>query len=196
MPIFQLGRLIDALLEMGYGCHAGSQCDIRPERQAYFERWLKNRDGFVAMEHGSNNNNNNIDFIGIEEVVRMGPFFNVYFLIENDSLADGDSNAHNLVDASPYYRLQNGRATDLGWSGGVLSTLLAKDAELSAELAKNIMKEEVKRINVKARDYCCIIETGVWDPAGLASVFGMVDRIGAHVRKLLKQVHFGEEMNV
>jgi hypothetical protein len=190
MPIFQLGRLADALMEMGYRCHAGNQQDVRPERRAYFERWLKNRDGFLAMEQG------NIDFIGIEEVVRMGPFFNVYFLIENDSLADGDSNAHNLVDASPYYRLQNGKATDLGWSGGVLSTLLAKDAELSAELAKNIMKEEVKRLNVKAQDYCCIIETGVWDPTGVASVFGMVDRIGAHTRKLLKQVHFGEEMNV
>ena len=190
MPIFQLDKQVDAILDLGYGCRPGSMRDVRPERQAYFERWLKNRDGFITMEQG------NIDFIGIEEIVRMGPFFNVYFLIENDSLADNDINAHNLVDASPYYRLHNGKATDLGWSGGVLSTLLAKDAELSAELGKNIMKEEVKRINVKARDYCCIIETGVWDPAGLASVFGIVNRIGAHARKLLKQVHFGEEMNV
>jgi hypothetical protein len=191
MPIFQLEKLIGTLVEAGYPCREGSlSADVKPERRAYYERWLQNRDGFVTMERGS------IDYIGIEEVVRMGPFFNVYFLIANDSLADNDVNAHNLIDASPYYRLRNARAADLGWSGGVLSTSLAKDAELSAELGKNIMNEEVKRISIKARDYCCVIETGVWDPAGLASVFGMVDRIGLHARKLLKQVHFGEEMNV
>lgn len=191
MPVFQLDKLVDALAELGYPCREGDMAsDVRPDRQPYYERWLKNRDGFVTMERG------NISYIGIEEVVRMGPFFNVYFLVENDSLADNDSNAHNLVDTAPYYRLQNGRPADLGWSGGVLSNLLAADPELSQELASNIMKEELKRMRVRAGNYCCVIETGAWDPAGIASIFGIVDRIGAHARKLLKQVHFGEEMGV
>ncbi|MGI0038245.1 MAG: hypothetical protein ACREAO_00370 [Nitrososphaera sp.] len=190
MPVFQLNKLASELAELGYPCRPGAWSDVKPGLQPYFERWLKNRDGFVTMERGS------IDYIGIEEVVRMGPFYNIYFLVASGSLADGDSNAHNLVDAIPYYQLRGGKPANLGWSGGVLSTLLAKDAELSAELAKNIMKEEVKRINVRARDYCCVIETGAWDPAGIASVFGIAERIGMHARKLMKQVHFGENADV
>ncbi|MER3407600.1 MAG: hypothetical protein C4292_02040 [Nitrososphaera sp.] len=185
MPVFPLDKLAEALAGLGYPCRPGDlRADVRPDRR------LSNRDGFVTMETG------NINYIGIEEVVRMGPFFNVYFLIENDSLADNDMNAHNMMDASPYYQLHNGRPSQLGWSGGVLAALLTQDAELAAELAKNIVREEAKRINVRARDYCCVIETGAWDPAGIASVFGIVDRIGAHARKLLKQVHYGEGMEV
>jgi hypothetical protein len=120
----------------------------------------------------------------------------VYFLVENDSLSDNDENAHNLIDASPYFELHRGTPKNLGWSGGVLSNALAQDAELSAELAKNIIKEEFKRINVRARNYCCVIETGAWDPDGLASVFGIADRIAMHAKKLVKQVHFGESGNV
>jgi hypothetical protein len=190
LPIFQLDSLVDELSEQGFSCRPGSLSDVKADRRPYFERWLSNRDGFVTMERG------NVNYIGIEEVVRMGPFFNVYCIVDNDHVADNDENAHNLLDASPYYQLYNGRATSLGWSGGVLSNMLAQDRELSEELVKNIMKEEVKRINVKARDYCCIIETGVWDPAGLASVFGMIDRIAMHARNLMKQVHFGENIDV
>ncbi len=160
--------------------------DVRPELRPYFERWLANRDGFVTMQGG------NVDYIGIEEVVRMGPFFDVRCIVANDFVADNDDNAHNLLDASPYYKLKSGRATDLGWSGGVLSTYLAKDAGLTSALAQNITREEVKRLRAKAHDYCCIIETGVWDPSGLASVFGIIDIMAAHARQLLKQVHFGE----
>lgn len=190
MPIFAVNALVNALAELGYACKAGARSDIRPDRWPYFERWLQNRDGFVTMESG------HIDFIGIEEVVRMGPFFNIYCLVGNDSLSGSDDNAHNLLDASPYFELRNGRLKSLGWSGGVLSNLLAKDAELSTEFAKNIMKEEAKRIHVRAHNYCCVVETSVWDPAGLASVFGIMDRMAMHTRKLMKQVHFGENENV
>ncbi len=190
MPVFAIDKLIDALAELGYASRQGSRSDVRPDRWPYLERWLDNRDGFVTMESG------HVDFIGIEEVVRMGPFFNVYFLVENDSLSDNDENAHNLIDASPYFELHRGRPKNLGWSGGVLSNMLAQDAELSAELAKNIVKEEFKRINVRARNYCCVIETGTWDPAGLAAVFAVADRVAMHAKKLVKQVHFGESENV
>lgn len=187
MPVFELASLVRLLSEQGHRCKVGSFADVRPERRAYFERWLTNRDGFVTIQAG------NIDYIGIEEVVRMGPFFDVHCIVANDFVADNDDNAHNLLDASPYYQLKKGKPTNLGWSGGVLSTYLAKDAELTQTLAQSITREEVKRLRIKARDYCCTIETGVWDPAGLASVFGIIDRMAMHTRKLLKQVHFGED---
>lgn len=189
MPVFDLPFFVALLSERGISCRAGSMADVHPERRPYFERWLKNRDGFVTMQGG------NVDYIGIEEVVRMGPFFDVRCLVTNDFVAYGDDNAHNLLDASPYYELKKGKATNLGWSGGVLSTFLAKDSELTRVLVQSITREEVKRLKVKAHDYCCIIETAVWDPAGLAAVFGIIDTIAMHTRQLLKQVHFGENFD-
>lgn len=134
----------------------------------------------------------NIEYLGIEEVVRMGPFFDVYCLITHDFVGENDDNAHNLLDASPYYQLKKGKVTELGWSGGVLSGYLANDTKLTQALMRGITREEVKRLRVRAQNYCCIIETSVWDPDGLASVFWIIDRIGMHAGKLLKQVHFGE----
>lgn len=189
MPVFDLASVIRLLSERGISCKVGSMEDIRPEWRPYFERWLKNRDGFVTIHGG------NIDYIGIEEVVRMGPFFDVRCIIVHDFVAYGDDNAHNLLDASPYYRLKNGKVTDLGWSGGVLSTYLSKDEELTRALAQRITREEVKRLRVKAHDYCCIIETGVWDPAGLAEIFWIMDMMAKHTRMLLKEVHFGENLD-
>jgi len=186
LPVFDLAALVRLLSEQGHTCRAGSMADIMPERRPYFERWLQNRDGFVTMQGG------NVDYVGIEEVVRMGPFFDIRCIVANDFVADNDENAHNLLDSSPFYKLKNGKATNLGWSGGVLSTYLAKDAELTQALSQSITREEVKRLKVKAHDYCCMIETGVWDPAGLASVFGIIDMMAMHTRELLKQVHFGE----
>ena len=87
MPIFAVDALAEALAALGYACKKGARSDVRPDRWPYFERWLQNRDGFVAMESG------HIDFIGIEEVVRMGPFFDVYCLVGNDSLSGSDDNA-------------------------------------------------------------------------------------------------------
>jgi len=187
MPVFAIDSMVEALSALGFACRKGLKSDVGPNMWPYFERWLQNRDGFLTMESGY------ITYIGIEEVVRMGPFFNVYCLIPNDSLSGSDDNAHNLIDASPYFKLHNGMPENLGWSGGVLSNLLAKDAELSDALAKNIMNEECKRINIRAQNYCCVVETSVWDPRGLASIFGVLDRLAMHVRKLLKQVHFGED---
>lgn len=187
MPVFELATLVRLLSEEGHCCIVGSMADVRPERRPHFERWLTNRDGFVTMQGGS------VDYVGIEEVVRMGPFFDVHCIVANDFVAYGDDNAHNLLDAIPYYQLKNGKATSLGWSGGVLSTYLAKDADLTRALEQSITREEVKRLKVKAHDYCCIIETGVWDPAGLAAVFSIIDTMAAHTRRLLKQVHFGED---
>ena len=187
MPVFPLSALVDKLAGIGYSCKAGSLAsDVNSARRPYLERWLSNRDGFVRMLSG------NVDYIGIEEVVRMGPFYNVYCLVENNFIVDTDDNAHGLLDASPYYELYNGKVTSMGWSGGVVADVLAKDAELSEQFAAGVMNEEVKKITLKAANYCCVIETRAWEPAGLASAFAIVDRIAYDVRKLIKAIHLGE----
>jgi hypothetical protein len=162
------------------------ELDVHPMKRPYFERWLSNRDGFVRLMSC------NIDFVGIEEVVRMGPFYDIYCLVENDFIIDADDNAHNLLDAAPYYKLSNGMMVDMGWSGGVIANILAKDTVLLKEFAGNIMKEELKMIMLKAANYCCVIETQTWEPVGLASAFKAIDRIAYNVRQLLKTVHLGE----
>ena len=133
-----------------------------------------------------------IDFVGIEEVMRMGPFYDIYCLVENDFIVDTDDNAHKLLDATPYYTLSNGKAINMGWSGGVIANMLAKDAVLSKDFARNIMKEELKRIIIKATNYCCVIETQTWEPAGLASAFPTIDLIGYNVKQLVKTIHLGD----
>jgi hypothetical protein len=187
MPAFPLIALVRTLEEQGFSCKVGNiDLDVHPMKRPYFERWLSNRDGFVRMMSGY------IDFIGIEEVVRMGPFYDIYCLVENDPIVDTDDNAHKLLDTMPYYTLSNDKVIDMGWSGGVISDILAKDAILSKEFARNITNEELKRIRIKAADYCCIIETRTWEPAGLLSAFLAIDRIGYNVRQLVKTIHLGD----
>jgi hypothetical protein len=187
MPVFQLSALVRALKEQGFSCRIGSmELDVHPKKRPYFERWLFNRDGFVRLMSC------NVDFVGIEEVMRMGPFYDIYCLVENDFIVDTDDNAHKLLDAAPYYKLSNGKVTNMGWSGGVIADMLAKDAILSKEFAINIMKEQLKMIMLKAANYCCVIETQAWEPAGLALAFKAIDRIAYNVRQLVKTIHLGE----
>jgi hypothetical protein len=187
MPLFPLNILVQALEDRGFSCRIGSiDLDVHPKKRPYFERWLSNRDGFVRLLSG------NIDFVGIEEVMRMGPFYDIYCLVENDFIVDTDDNAHKLLDAAPYYTLSNGKVINMGWSGGVIASMLAKDTTLSNDFTIHIMKEELKRITIEAANYCCVIETQTWEPAGLAEVFSAIDRIGYNVRQLLKRIHLGD----
>ena len=187
MPLFPLNILVQALEDRGFSCRIGSiDLDVHPKKRPYFERWLSNRDGFVRLLSG------NIDFVGIEEVMRMGPFYDIYCLVENDFIVDTDDNAHKLLDAAPYYTLSNGKVINMGWSGGVIASMLAKDTILSNDFTINIMKEELKRITIEAANYCCVIETQTWEPAGLAEVFSAIDRVGYNVRQLLKRIHLGD----
>jgi hypothetical protein len=187
MPLFPLNILVQALEDRGFSCRIGNiDLDVHPKKRPYFERWLSNRDGFVRLLSG------NIDFVGIEEVMRMGPFYDIYCLVENDFIVDTDDNAHKLLDAAPYYTLSNGKVINMGWSGGVIASMLAKDTILSNDFTINIMKEELKRITIEAANYCCVIETQIWEPAGLAEVFSAIDRIGYNVRQLLKRIHLGD----
>lgn len=190
MPVFDLFSLASLLEKQGFACRVGMvELDVHPMKRPYFEKWLSHRDGFLRMSTG------NVDFVGVEEVVRMGPFFNVYFLVENDFIASNDDNAHKLFDAWPYFQLDKGKVSEMGWSGGVLAGILAKDTALSSDFSTNIMNEEVRRVSVQVSDYCGVIETRCWEPAGIASVFGIVDRIAMSMRRLIKQIHLGEDIS-
>ncbi len=187
MPPFPLSILVQALEDRGFSCRIGSiDLDVHPKKRSYFERWLSNRDGFVRILSG------NIDFVGIEEVMRMGPFYDIYCLVENDFIVDADDNAHKLLDSAPYYTLSNGKVINMGWSGGVIANMLAKDTALSNDFTGNIMKEELKRLTIEAANYCCVIKTQAWEPIGLAEAFSAIDRIAYNARQLLKRIHLGD----
>jgi hypothetical protein len=98
--------------------------------------------------------------------------------------------------ASPYFNLHNGRVIKLGWSGGILADILTGDNTLYGYFIKNIMKEEVRKISVKVANYACIVETRVWEPSGLASIYEVIDRIGLNVKELLKRVHLGDDTDL
>ncbi|HYY66217.1 MAG TPA: hypothetical protein VE622_03720 [Nitrososphaeraceae archaeon] len=188
MPVFQVCEFVDELHLLGVNCKIGNLIsDISDARRAYFERWLSNLGGFIKIFNG------NIDYIGIEEVVRIGPFFDVYCLIENQYITENDDNAHKLLDAYPYFNLRKGIICKLGWSGGVLAEILTKDKMLCNSFADNIIKEEMREISIKATNFACIIQTRTWEPAGLASIYEVVDRIGLNIRELLKQIHLGDD---
>jgi hypothetical protein len=188
LPVFQIDILLEQLLSIGVNCRIGnSNLDIQNIRKPYFERWLLNRDGFLKLY------NENIDYIGIEEIVRLGPFYNVYCLIENQDLSEKNDNAYNLLTANPYYHLRNGKVIRFGWSGGLLADILTQDISLRDSFCLNIMKEEIRKISVKVANCACIIETRVWEPAGLVSIYQVIDRIGLNIKRLLKQIHLGED---
>jgi hypothetical protein len=188
MPIFQMKELAHQLFSLGIYCKVGNMVlDIPSSLRPYFERWLYHRDGFLKMY------DTNIDYIGIEDIVRMGPFYNVYCLIQNQHIIENDNNAFKLFCANPYFDLHEGKVTKLGWSGGVLADILTKDVILCDSFAKDIMKEEIRKISVKVADYACIVETRIWEPSGLASIYQVIDRIGLNVKELIRQIHLADD---
>jgi hypothetical protein len=191
MPIFQIDSLIDGLLNIGVPCRRGIlYSDVDNTLQPYYERWLCNRDGFVKVDDFS------IDYIGMEEVMRMGPFFDIYCLLKNLNIIDSDRNAHELVSCYPQFMFRSGKIISLGWTGGLLSHYLAKDDAISRSIACIPPGEEFAKLFVKAADFCCIIQTQVWEPLGLVSIYPLISQIGNNVKNLLKLVHLGETTEI
>lgn len=191
MPIFEMDSLINELQSAGVSCRRGIlDSDVEKALQPYYERWLCNRDGFVKVDGSS------IDYIGIEDVMRMGPFYNIYCLLKNQSIIDSDQNAHDLVSCYPQYMFRDGKIIYLGWTGGLLSHYLAKDDAISELIAFIPPGEEFAKLFVKAADFCCVIQTQVWDPLGLILVYPLISRIGNNIRDLLKLVHLGEKTEI
>jgi hypothetical protein len=184
-----MDSLAQELRSLGIRCRVGNlKSDISVQSRGYFERWLSNRDGFIKIQSG------NIDYIGVEEVMRMGPFFNIYCLIQNQYVNENDENAYHLFVASPFFTLRKARLKSLGWSGGILADLLSNDNTLNESFAKNIMKQEARNISVNIANFACVIQTFVWEPYGLVSIYDILDRIGLNIKKLMEQIHLGEKL--
>jgi hypothetical protein len=191
MPIFQIDLLIDGLNNAGVHCRRGVlDSDVDKTLQPYYERWLCNRDGFVKVDDSS------IDYIGIEEVMRMGPFFDIFCLLKNPSIIDSDRNAHELVSCYPQFMFRYGKIVSLGWTGGLLSHYLAKDDAVADSIAHIPPGEEFAKLFVRAADFCCIIQTQVWEPLGFVTVYPLINQIGCNIKNLLKLVHLGEATEI
>ncbi len=191
MPIFQIDSLIDGLTNTGVQCRRGIlDNDVDKTLQPYYERWLCNRDGFVKI------NDSYIDYIGVEEVMRMGPFFDTYCLLKNKSIINSDRNAHELVSCYPQFMFRGGMIVSLGWTGGLLSHYLAKDDAISTAISNILPGEEFAKLFVRPADFCCIVQTQVWEPLGLVSVYPLIDQIGKNIKDLLRLVHLGETAEI
>ena len=187
MPLLRMTDIVHTLLQNGIESKIGNiKSDISSDYWPYFERWLGNRDGFIKLY------NCNLDYVGSEEVMRIGPFYNIYCIIENHTLIDNDINHHRLIDSLPFYNLANGKVINLGWSGSILAKRLTEDSQISSDFITKIMNEETRSLSVRVINFGILIETKIWDQDGFFSIYGILNKIAEHSKALLSQVHLGE----
>ena len=190
MPVMRNDEIVALLMENGVSSRIGNfLSDVDKFYRPYFERWLMNRDGFLTILSG------NIDYVGSEEIMRFGPFHNMYCLICNIHLRETDANHGMLLNASPFYRIIDGNVDELGWSGSVLAERLNNDEGFCRAFRKKIRDEEVRSISVRVVNYACLIESTAWDPVGFVSAYLIINEIGGIVRNLLANIHLGEKVN-
>ena len=190
MPILQFEEIINMLRDLGIQSRAGViESDIDELYKPYYEQWLANRDGFIRILSGY------IDFVGTEEIMRLGPFHNMYCLIFNSHLMETHSDHCKLLNALLYYKLNKGEVNDIGWYGSILADRLNNDNILCSRISRNIFDEEVRSISIRVVNYGCLIQTKVWDPKGFVSIYDIIDSIGKGVKNLLEEIHIGEEIS-
>jgi hypothetical protein len=191
LPIFKIDSLVEGLRNIGVLCRRGIlDPDVPKTLKPYFERWLCNRDGFVKVDDSY------IDYIGIEEVMRMGPFFDIFCLIQNVNIISSDENAHKLVSCYPQYTIRNEKIVTLGWTGGLLSHYVSKDEIITESIADIPPGEEFAKLFVRAADFACIVQTQVWEPSGVVLVYPLISRIGLNIKNLFQLVHLGETTGI
>jgi hypothetical protein len=190
MPILQLSEIINMLRALGIQSRVGvMESDIDELYKPYYEQWLENRDGFIKILTG------NIDYVGTEEIMRLGPFHNMYCLIHNSHLMETHPDHPKLLNALPYYKLNKGKVNEIGWNGSILAERLNKDNILCSKISRNIVDEEVRSISIRVVNYGCLIQTRVWDPKGFVTIYDIIDSIGKSVKNLLEEIHIGEEIS-
>ena len=190
MPILQLNEIINMLRELGIQSRAGVlDSDIDEVYKPYYEQWLANRDGFVKILTG------HIDYVGTEEIMRLGPFHNMYCLIHNSHLMETHPDHCKLLNALLYYKLNKGKVNEIGWYGSILAERLNNDNILCSRISRNIVDEEVRSISIRVVNYGCLIQTKVWDPKGFVTIYDIIDSIGKSVKNLLEEIHIGEEIS-
>jgi len=190
MPILQLGEIINMLRALGIQSRLGvMESDIDELYKPYYEQWLANRDGFIKILTGY------IDYVGTEEIMRLGPFHNMYCLIHDSHLMETHPDHPKLLNALPCYKLNKGKVDEIGWNGSILAERLNKDNILCSRISRNIVDEEVRSISIRVVNYGCLIQTKVWDPKGFVTIYDIIDSIGKSVKNLLEEIHIGEEIS-
>lgn len=189
LPILQIKEIIDLLGLDDIKCRIGRYDSDIPQRyRPYFEKWLGNRDGFIRMLSG------NIDYVGSEDVVRMGPFHNIYCLIQNQYLVENDLNHQNLLNSKLWYSLNDGVVDEAGWSGSILASRLTKDQHNSNFLFQSLNSEVTRTVSVRVVNLACLIECRIWHPREFVFLYEFLDNIAMNIQDLLSEVHVGENM--
>ena len=190
LPILQIKEIIDLLGLEEIKCRIGQfDTDISPRYRPYFEKWLANRDGFIRMLSGS------IDYVGSEDVVRMGPFHNIYCLVQNHHLIENDFNHQNLLNSKLWYSLTNGVVNEAGWSGSILASRLNKDQRISNFLLQHLKSEVTRTISVRVVNLACLIECRIWHPREFVFLYEILDNIAMNIEHLLWDLHVGEKID-
>jgi hypothetical protein len=189
LPILQIKEIIDLLGLDDIKCRIGRYDSDIPQRyRPYFEKWLGNRDGFIRMLSGS------IDYVGSEDVVRMGPFHNIYCLVQNQYLVENDLNHQNLLNSKLWYSLNDGVVDEAGWSGSILASRLSKDQHNSNFLFQSLKSEVTRTVSVRVVNLACLIECRIWHPREFVFLYEFLDNIAMNIQDLLSEVHVGENM--
>lgn len=189
LPILQIKEIIDLLGLDDIKCRIGRYDSDIPQRyRPYFEKWLGNRDGFIRMLSGS------IDYVGSEDVVRMGPFHNIYCLVQNQYLVENDLNHQNLLNSKLWYSLNDGVVDEAGWSGSILASRLTKDQHNSNFLFQSLNSEVTRTVSVRVVNLACLIECRIWHPREFVFLYEFLDNIALNIQDLLSEVHVGENM--
>lgn len=189
LPILQIKEIIDLLGLDDIECRIGRYDSDIPQRyRPYFEKWLGNRDGFIRMLSGS------IDYVGSEDVVRMGPFHNIYCLIQNQYLVENDLNHQNLLNSKLWYSLNDGVVDEAGWSGSILASRLTKDQHNSNFLFQSLKSEVTRTVSVRVVNLACLIECRIWHPREFVFLYEFLDNIAMNIQDLLSEVHVGENI--
>ena len=189
LPILQIKEIIDLLGLDDIKCRIGRYDSDIPQRyRPYFEKWLGNRDGFIRMLSGS------IDYVGSEDVVRMGPFHNIYCLLQNQYLVENDFNLQNLLNSKLWYSLNDGVVDEAGWSGSILASRLTKDQHNSNFLFQSLKSEVTRTVSVRVVNLACLIECRIWHPREFVFLYEFLDNIAMNIQDLLSEVHVGENM--
>ena len=189
LPILQIKEIIDLLGLDEIKCRIGKfYSDIPALYKPYYEKWLANRDGFILMLSGG------IDYIGSEDVVRMGPFHNIYCLVQNQYLVENDLNHQNLLNCKLWYNLADGIVKQAGWSGSILAERLTKDESISKFLFQNLKSEVTRTISVRVVNLACLIECRIWHPREFVFLYEILDSIALNIQDLLGDVHVGEKI--
>jgi hypothetical protein len=137
----------------------------------------------------------NIDYVGSEDIVRMGPFHNVYCLVQNRYLIENDLNHQNLLNSRLYYSLTDGVVNEVGWSGSILASKLTNNQHVRNFLFQNLLSEVTRTISVRVVNLACLIECRIWHPKEFVFLYGTLDNIAMNIQDLLKDIHVGENIN-